>query len=424
MHVVKRVLSCGVFLFALASLAGAQADDGMPEEQVLAWVREAAELQVRWYAAHEQYATIETLQAAGLYRPEAPSEMGSSQPPWQLAVSPDGQYFVITAPDSAGQAWSIDRTGVIAAARASAPVLLAQQLALEQTLREVAQAQAAHLDRHGTYAGLDELIAAGLLEQGYAQVKLARGLQLELAVSAGGEYFVAAITDAAGLRHYIDAGASRWSVKSDAALPQVLEQRQAAAKVSTGPGVAGQIAVQGDPIPMENSTQQPVLVVFETTKGDMVLEVHPEWSPLGAARFIELVNAGFYDGAPWFRVIDRFVAQCGISADPALNKEWDGKTIHDDPVVHGNHPGCVAFGKTSAPHSRSTHIFVNLVDNSSRLDYMGFACFARVSQGMEVAQQLTRCEYDDQYGLMQDGGLAKFKRMFPAADYIKRAYVQ
>ncbi len=43
---------------------------------------------------------------------------------------------------------------------------------------------------------------------------------------------------------------------------------------------------------------------------------------------------------------------------------------------------------------------------------------------MEVAQQLTRCEYDDQYGLMQEGGLAKFKRMFPAADFILRAYVQ
>ncbi len=175
---------------------------------------------------------------------------------------------------------------------------------------------------------------------------------------------------------------------------------------------------------MDNLAQQPVLVVFETTKGEMVLEVHPEWSPLGAAQFIELVKAGFYDGAPWFRVIDRFVAQCGIAADPALNQEWDGKTIKDDPVVEGNHLGCIAFGKTGAPHSRSTHIFINLVDNSSRLDSMGFACFARVTVGMEVAQKLTRCEYDDQHGLQQEGGLAKFKRQFPAADFILRAYLQ
>ena len=161
---------------------------------------------------------------------------------------------------------------------------------------------------------------------------------------------------------------------------------------------------------MDNSTTAPVLVVFETTKGEMLLEVHPEWSPLGAAHFLELVEAGYYDGAPWFRVIDRFVAQCGIAADPTLNEEWGEKTIQDEPVVKGNQPGFIAFGKTSAPNSRSTHIFINLVDNSSRLDTYGFAGFARVTKGMDVAQKLSRCEFDDQYGLMQEGGLDKFKR--------------
>ena len=34
----------------------------------------------------------------------------------------------------------------------------------------------------------------------------------------------------------------------------------------------------------------------------IVIEVYTNWSPLGAKRFIELVNDGYYDDSPIFRV--------------------------------------------------------------------------------------------------------------------------
>jgi cyclophilin family peptidyl-prolyl cis-trans isomerase len=165
-------------------------------------------------------------------------------------------------------------------------------------------------------------------------------------------------------------------------------------------------------------------VVLETTKGDIVLAVHGDWSPLGAAHFLELVKLGFYDGAPWFRVIDGFVAQCGIAADPTLNREWGEATIKDDPVVQGNQRGRLSFGKTGMPHSRSTHFYINYRDNSGGLDPQGFSAFAEVVEGMDVADSLARCEYNDQGRLKEEGGLADFKQRFPNADYITRAYVQ
>jgi cyclophilin family peptidyl-prolyl cis-trans isomerase len=167
----------------------------------------------------------------------------------------------------------------------------------------------------------------------------------------------------------------------------------------------------------------PTRVVLETTKGDIALDVHSDWSPIGATHFLELVKLGFYNGAPWFRVLDGFVAQCGIAADPALNEEWGEKTIKDDPVVAGNLRGNLAFGKTGAPHSRSTHIFINYRDNSHGLDPQGFSAFAQVVDGMDIADSLARCEYSDQYRLKGAGGLEDFKRRFPDADYILRAYV-
>jgi peptidyl-prolyl cis-trans isomerase A (cyclophilin A) len=174
---------------------------------------------------------------------------------------------------------------------------------------------------------------------------------------------------------------------------------------------------------MANTNNEVTTVHLETTKGKIVLAVHPAWSPLGAKHFLELVNAGFYDGAPWFRVMDGFVAQCGVAADPAMNEKWANATIQDEPVIQGNQRGFVAFGQSPEPNSRSTHFFINYADNSTSLDGQGFACFAEVIEGMDVADKLTRCEFADQGGLAMQGGLEKFKTMFPKADYITKATV-
>ena len=176
--------------------------------------------------------------------------------------------------------------------------------------------------------------------------------------------------------------------------------------------------------PCGGSEDKVTTVVFETTDGDIVMEVHSAWSPIGSEHFLDLVKAGFYDGAPWFRVLDGFVAQCGVSADPAMNEKYSNATIKDEPVVVGNKRGFVAFGKSSMPNSRSTHIFINFGDNTMSLNPQGFACFAQVVEGMDVADGLFRCEFRDQGGLGRQGGIDAFKQMYPDADFITKAYIR
>jgi peptidyl-prolyl cis-trans isomerase A (cyclophilin A) len=53
-----------------------------------------------------------------------------------------------------------------------------------------------------------------------------------------------------------------------------------------------------------------------TTKGDVVIEVHRAWAPRGADRFYNLVQIGYYDGDPLFRVISGFMVQFGINSAP------------------------------------------------------------------------------------------------------------
>ena len=142
------------------------------------------------------------------------------------------------------------------------------------------------------------------------------------------------------------------------------------------------------------TADESVTVVFNVSildghsnrNGSFIVEVHPEWAPRGAARFVELVESSFFDGASFFRVITSFVAQFGIAADPGVTARWIGKDLQDEPVIQSNKRGFLSFA-TSGPNSRGTQIFINLVDNTN-LDGMNFTPFARVVDGMSTVDRL------------------------------------
>jgi peptidyl-prolyl cis-trans isomerase A (cyclophilin A) len=169
-------------------------------------------------------------------------------------------------------------------------------------------------------------------------------------------------------------------------------------------------------------------VRFETSKGDVILEVHKDWAPLGAERFLKLVQAGFYDNARFFRTIPGFMVQFGIAADPKVQAPWRMSPIQDDPVTQSNSRGKVTFA-TSGPGSRTTQVFINLVDNA-RLDSTGFAPFAEVVSGMEVVDQFYS-GYGEGYpngngprqDLIQTQGNAYLEKDFPRLDFIKKASI-
>lgn len=119
-----------------------------------------------------------------------------------------------------------------------------------------------------------------------------------------------------------------------------------------------------------------------TSSGDVVIEVHRPWAPLGADRFYNLVRAGYYDDTRVYRVVEGFMAQFGLSGDPYVNQAWKSQFIVDDPVVQSNTRGRVAFAKGGV-HTRTTEVFVSYRDNSS-LDAQGFTPFGEVVEGMGV----------------------------------------
>ncbi|HTA70590.1 MAG TPA: peptidylprolyl isomerase [Bryobacteraceae bacterium] len=127
-------------------------------------------------------------------------------------------------------------------------------------------------------------------------------------------------------------------------------------------------------------------VQFTTTKGNIVIEIHRDWAPLGADRFYNLVRNGFFTDAAFFRVVPNFIVQFGLGANPAVNKVWQNANFRDDPVKESNKRGTLTFA-TAGPNTRTTQLFINLKDNAP-LDAQGFAPFGTVVEGMELVDKI------------------------------------
>lgn len=171
-------------------------------------------------------------------------------------------------------------------------------------------------------------------------------------------------------------------------------------------------------------------VRFETTKGNIDIDVTKSLAPIGADRFYELVTSGYYNDVAFFRVIPNFMAQVGLHGDPAQNRQWRSKQIKDDPVKASNTRGMVTFAKTGRPNSRTTQIFLNFKDNSN-LDGMGFAPFGKVRDASLSVLDSLYSGYGEgaprgrgpSQGRIQNEGNAYLKKDFPNLDYIKKATI-
>lgn len=141
------------------------------------------------------------------------------------------------------------------------------------------------------------------------------------------------------------------------------------------------------------------------TRGEVIIEVVPDWAPLAAARFRELIDIGFYKRTRFHRVLQGFlpgelaIAQFGISTSRELNQAWLCGTCNrlpDERRTRSNTRGTLSFAASSQKNSRQTQVFINLADNGGIPNFLDgpaplnqeFVPFARVVSGMELLPKL------------------------------------
>jgi peptidyl-prolyl cis-trans isomerase A (cyclophilin A) len=145
---------------------------------------------------------------------------------------------------------------------------------------------------------------------------------------------------------------------------------------------------------------QVTTVVLRTTAGDVTIEIYPEAAPNAAQRFVELVESGFYDGTPIFRIVPDFVAQFGINwREP--HRGWQSRNFNDDPTLFALERGTLAFAK-AGPNTNSTQVFINYSENN-RLTSDNFTTFGMVVGGMDVADTFAQIGELDQSRLWANG---------------------
>jgi cyclophilin family peptidyl-prolyl cis-trans isomerase len=135
-------------------------------------------------------------------------------------------------------------------------------------------------------------------------------------------------------------------------------------------------------------------VNLQTNKGLIVIELYPDQAPQSVANFLAYVDAGFYDGTIFHRVIPDFMIQGGGFTADLEKKETRAPIPNEADNGLKNERGTLAMARTNDPHSATAQFFINHKDNAF-LDHSGkntrgwgYAVFGRVTDGMSVVDAI------------------------------------
>jgi len=135
-----------------------------------------------------------------------------------------------------------------------------------------------------------------------------------------------------------------------------------------------------------------ILVKFQTSMGDIVIELNRQAAPVTVENFLGYVEAEFYDGTIFHRVMQGFMIQGGGFTEQMAEKKTRKPIINEAKGGLSNMRGTVAMARTNDPDSATSQFFINHSDNDF-LDYIdeskpGYAAFGKVIEGMDVVDAI------------------------------------
>jgi peptidyl-prolyl cis-trans isomerase A (cyclophilin A)/peptidyl-prolyl cis-trans isomerase B (cyclophilin B) len=139
-------------------------------------------------------------------------------------------------------------------------------------------------------------------------------------------------------------------------------------------------------------------VEVKTNLGSMILELYPDKAPETVKNFLAYVNAGFYDGTIFHRVIDGFMIQGGGFDQAYMQKPTRSPVRNEAANGLKNDIYTVAMARTGDPHSATAQFFINVADNSF-LNYRspdvtgyGYCVFGKVVKGQDVVAKIAKIQ--------------------------------
>ena len=126
--------------------------------------------------------------------------------------------------------------------------------------------------------------------------------------------------------------------------------------------------------------------------GTITVELDGDAAPITVQNFMDLANAGFYDGLTFHRIISGFMMQGGDpngngtgGSENTIKGEFSANGV-ENPLSHTR--GAISMARAQDPDSASSQFFICHAD-STFLDGQ-YACFGYVTDGMDVVDAV--CE--------------------------------
>lgn len=128
-------------------------------------------------------------------------------------------------------------------------------------------------------------------------------------------------------------------------------------------------------------------VIIRTSEGDITLRLFRNKAPLTVDNFLSYVDAGFYNGTIFHRVIPDFMIQGGGFLPDMTEKPTNTPVVNESKNKLHNTRGTVAMARTSDPDSATAQFFINQ-RNNLQLDWTpgrdGYTVFGEVILGMNI----------------------------------------
>ena len=145
-------------------------------------------------------------------------------------------------------------------------------------------------------------------------------------------------------------------------------------------------------------------VLLQTNYGDITIQLYSDM-PITTGNFEKLVEAGFYNGVIFHRIIDGFMLQGGDPTGTGMG--GPGYMIRDEFTHAGGNKdlrGTIAMAN-AGPNTGGSQFFINLVDN----DFLDgkHPAFGEVVSGMDVVDKIAKVATNAQDRPLKDCKIIK-----------------
>ncbi|MBU0705635.1 peptidylprolyl isomerase [Patescibacteria group bacterium] len=137
------------------------------------------------------------------------------------------------------------------------------------------------------------------------------------------------------------------------------------------------------------------IVVMETGKGTIKIQLFPEYAPKTVENFVGLIEKGYYDGLIFHRVIPDFMIQGGDPLGTGRGGEsvWGGKFEDEFSPNLKNLRGSLSMAN-SGPNTNGSQFFIVQKEGGTPWLDSRHSVFGQVIEGMEVVDTIANAPRD------------------------------